>query len=705
MNKFAISILGLFSLSNSQLGAEDSFAQHLPSDCALYFEVYNEEGLLPKEVGELLGEAENLQLEKLDEMAEKLPLDEEAILSVSEALGSNLVFAVGGASNEAIGQSGKLYQEFSALAAGWQTEFLISLAQEFKGGESDPSETIEKMVLGDDFGGIDQIDLGLFLDSLMKDGRFVLPSVYLAFKPREAELNHYWKELDKAKREALADPEFKMADIEVAEQKWPISGLTVKKDKSLSGEMREWWEALDEKERGPFDEKRFQKLEAAVDSLELTLMWARVDGWFVLYVGNGQEGFRLIDVKEESMANDGKLSQITALSKDADAWMRWRVSQGLLEQLPNWLNDSSSFRAQAAVLKQHTELKNQQAMTDSLYEIAKSRSLLSKRKVDSDWYGIGWVKNGLRIETVGGMRRPGLDYDAEWTLSEGAKSTGSLFRAQWVGDRSREKWGWQQTSGWVNLVSAALAEWMPEELPISRDLISEDLMGWMASMSESGQKMSVEGLGRECVLAVDLLGEMPQVPDVSDKVLQDGRIPRVLFARTVADREKVAAEGQQMLTNTQDLWKKVEEEMGAEFPFPGVLTSQENGLKTSFILVPFSNDDLVPCVNLGEDILIYSTSRKQAQSFQLNRKKKATSQTGLLVELDLSKAVDYVKLWDDLDDSDILSLDQADALLDTLGQEQEESVEDQMAKVQTLRYHHRMEEGELRTSFALEIKP
>ena len=64
-----------------------------------------------------------------------------------------------------------------------------------------------------------------------------------------------------------------------------------------------------------------------------------------------------------------------------------------------------------------------------------------------------------------------------------------------------------------------------------------------------------------------------------------------------------------------------------------------------------------------------------------------------------------MKLWDDLDDSDILSLDQADALLDTLGQEQEESVEDQMAKVQTLRYHHRMEEGELRTSFALEIKP
>ena len=127
-------------------------------------------------------------------------------------------------------------------------------------------------------------------------------------------------------------------------------------------------------------------------------------------------------------------------------------------------------------------------------------------------------------------------------------------------------------------------------------------------------------------------------------------------------------------------------------------------IRDRFMLVPFSNDDFVPSVSLGDDILILSSSRNQTAAFEKGRKKVSDIQTGFLFEVDLSAGVDFLNLWNDLSDSALLPLGQADSLLDDLGLEGEGGVKEEMEKLQKIRYYHRQEDGELRTSFSFELK-
>jgi hypothetical protein len=432
-------------------------------------------------------------------------------------------------------------------------------------------------------------------------------------------------------------------------------------------------------------------------------MWARVDGWLVLYCGNGAEGFRLTEDYAQSVASDGKILELAKVAGEASGWMRWRVSEGLLEELPLWLNDSPAFRARAMAIFNDATLKNQTEMTDALFEIAKTRSLLSRREVEADWYGIAWRENGLRMETVGGMRKPGLNYDKTWTFTGGADSAGTFIKAQWVAEQSRIRWEWQQAEAGVSFLMAALSEWWPEDLPISQEFFDESIAVWGNEMMSLGLEMKSEGLGGECVLAVDLLGEMPQVPDASGRVVEEGVIPRILFAQTVKDRSKVRETGTVMWNRTAELYGEVDGELAVGAPFPGLMTSEDEGLKSSFVLLPFSNDDFLLNAALNDEVLIQGTSRNHAMLFEVGRRRGGEEMSGFLFEMDLKHGASFLNHWNALADSSLLPFEQAEMLLNEAGLENEESLQQKMTKLGKIYYHHRMEEGELRTSFALEI--
>ena len=80
------------------------------------------------------------------------------------------------------------------------------------------------------------------------------------------------------------------------------------------------------------------------------------------------------------------------------------------------------------------------------------------------------------------------------------------------------------------------------------------------------------------------------------------------------------------------------------------------------------------------------------------------AQSGFFLEMDLSKGANFLKHWNELSDSALLPLGQANMMLEEMGMESEEGLEEQMNKFRSLRYHHREEDGELRTSFEFLFK-
>ncbi|GHC57029.1 hypothetical protein GCM10007100_24820 [Roseibacillus persicicus] len=704
MKKLAFSLWGglFLTLCSGAQGDDNTFAKYLPGDSAVYFEAFNEQGVLPDSlVGLVLNQATITLDEAGNAENEEIPEEMENFSELISSLGNHIAIGIGNEANGFVRESGKVFQEFSGVLAGAQLDMLLSFVDTLQeSGEFSPEAIEDLDDPGEFFQGINKFELSGLLDTLAEEGQLAMPSAYLAVKPSAEGMAEGWTSLNELLELALEEEGMERV---VTAGKWPAKGFALAGDETMASELEEWWQNASEDERGPLDEKRFEKLKTALANFKLTVMWAKVDGWLVFYLGNGKEGFRLVEDVADSVAADGKLAELTENGSKGSGWMRWRVSEDFLNGLPVWLNDSPSVRAQAIAMSKHVELKKQKEMTDALYEMAKTRSLLSRREVTGDWYGVGWLEDGVRIETVGGMRMPGVDYETEWTLGGGAAAAGTFFKAHWVADKSRVRWNWEQGEAIVELVAAGLAEWMPEELPLSRDFVTEGVSSWAKEMMSLGKEMQLEGLGGERVVAIDLLGEMPQVPDAPSAVLRDGRIPRVLMAYTVEDRPKVEESGKAMWASTENLFKKLEAELGEGIPLPGVMTSEDEGLNSSFILLPFSNDDFVLNAGLNDEVFIQGTSRTQARLFELGRKRKGEKMTGYLFEMDLKRGGNYLKLWNQLSDSALLPFGQAEMLLDDAGLGGEEKLEDQMAKVGKLRYHHREEGGELRSSFVLEI--
>ena len=711
MRRAFVALVGLISAGEWLWAEEQSFGAYLPADCAIYVEVYNKKGLFSPEFREIFNEARKMEVVELDEITDELPVEaldvvegigDEEIETAAEVLGTNFAFAIGGEGIKELEELGGIYQSFYEATAGAQLDVFLSLLASVGDGEFNPEDLLDDLGGEDDLGELEEAQFEKFFDFLTKEESLAFPSIYLAMKPQAKLLEEAWGKVGELE-EALMEDEGERGwdSISIEDGKWPARGATFKLTAASEG-LQEWWEQASDEERGPLNAERIEKLVTKVSTMEFTVLFAKVDEWLVVYAGNGEEGFKL---KEgEGLSSNPKLTAVTEMSGEPFSWVRWLVSQELLEVAPNWLDGSGVIEAWGEALEEHSELTHQKEMSTALSEISKNRRLLSRRKVDSDWCGVGWWEDGLRMEMIGGITDPGLNYHAPWTLSGGAEAAGGFVRAQWVGNSSQEKWNLRQIASFLDLTEAALGEWMPEGIEPWEGMVEEDLMGWAKTLSDSAQEMSGAGLGDECVFAMDLLGVVPPIPNVEEEFLEEGRSPRVLFARSVDDREVVAKTGKAMFESTKKLWGTVAENLGEEWPFPGMMTSEDNGLATQFMLVPFSNDDFVPSVSLGDDILILSSSRNQTAAFEKGRKKVSDIQTGFLFEVDLSAGVDFLNLWNDLSDSALLPLGQADSLLDDLGLEGEGGVKEQMEKLQKIRYHHRQEDGELRTSFSFELK-
>ncbi|MDP0491360.1 MAG: hypothetical protein Q7Q71_09955 [Verrucomicrobiota bacterium JB023] len=697
--------LAFLAMFTSQLFCQDRhLSERLPMDCSFYFDLHCDEPgefwnelmdslLVEKEfiMRDLVDEELRNELDELKEQyGEDLPLptgssEVKDLSDLGEFLGGDFVFAVGGEGSEFLSKTGPLYHEVMSILARLITIGQLSALTGLK-EDGVPADYMDMM--GRMFSSqlIDEQLIEELIVSLSRGGKLALPSIYLGFKPGDAD--KVFDELNNHGEELLADEELAVERVVLDGVRVPVNGVRLKGDGNSTDDL---W-PTDEERPDFIDEEVIEDLKEAIDTLELTVVWAKVDGWIVLWMGNGEENFKLVEGGMPSLAGDGQLNQISALAETSRMRARFRVSKDILECLPEWLNDSPEWRARASQISLHQNFGAKNELRDLAYEMAKYSTLLSKRDVESDWYGTAWLDEGFRLETIGGMRVPWLDYDTEWTMEAATAKMPYFLRAHWMRSSHYRGWQWQRNVTLWKMLDAALAEFLSndEEMALNasyRNLLRQPLDNLVTASHE----MAMEGLGDEVGLIVDLEGRIPPVEEVPPEVANGGRIPRFLGFQSVADRQVVAEQGGRMLSEFKNLWKLTE---GANpLPFPGVISGEIEQLEVNFFTSPYFDEDFIPITGLGEELYCYGSSRRLLE--QLARAPRTDTGNGLLIEANLAKMGQFLRQWDELAGGDFEA-----------EEDQPISEEDVWAFIErfgSFRYHHRMEDGELRSSLQLEF--
>ena len=112
-------------------------------------------------------------------------------------------------------------------------------------------------------------------------------------------------------------------------------------------------------------------------------------------------------------------------------------------------------------------------------------------------------------------------------------------------------------------------------------------------------------------LVMDLKGNMPAIPGVPQKVVDEAKAPRMTLLAPVKDRAKLKESWEKVNTHTTSLLATVSEMAGEKIPMQKPISSEKDDMTTWFFSMPFFQDDFLPSVTVSDEWFAASTSKTQ----------------------------------------------------------------------------------------------
>ena len=667
-------------------GERETFADYLPKDCAVFLEVYSENGFEPpEEISEAFDEAvENAE----DYLEEENPLeaiqDEIELPEVDgnfdiSSLGSHVCLAIGG---EANGFGRELIETYQSL----QATIVRALAEGFR---ENGTEEVE-----DPWAYFTEEQVLELIEATVEDGVLRVPSFYFAFRPKPGAKNEMFA---KAKREWEEKIEEGMTMVTLEGS--PYEGFGVQYENEFFSDIAENLTGEEEVSEELIELK--ESLEEALKGFHFTILLVEVDGWVVTYCGNGVERFNLLEDKGLSVSSDESFRRLMETADDKKISVVWRVSESMQEMVPALLDDSQLFQALGESLAGEEFFPMQKDLSKAASRLAPIRKSIAELEVTGPWYGLGYWEKGLRLEMEGGLKRPWLDYETSWALGAVAKDFSPVVRAHSVIDPRWQGLVYDQSAVFVELLSDAIKTfYMDGMLPVSDELIRDSAVGWLETMQEQSRALTMEGLGGERALIVDLNGKVPPLPKIPYNVKEEGKFPRLLYAQGVNDMSQVLMSRKKIWDDTVSLVNKITREMEQTVPLPSLISSEEAGLKFSLMMHPFADEDFFLHSAANEQMAYFGTSKNLTKEFEEKRAVlDGVQQAGSFFEFDIKQFIDYTLHLNEISDSAVLPLGQAERGLDEAGIDLGEDLSEWFGRFGKMTWYQRMEDEVLKTSF------
>ena len=410
-----------------------------------------------------------------------------------------------------------------------------------------------------------------------------------------------------------------------------FSGFVLKGDVVFEEVLEEFEEVDPDVQEIPITKEQMKRLATAMATMECTVAWGMIDGFMVLYFGNDPQSLGLVDHVEDSLAADPSLGWTRKLSDESPLMVGY-VSKPVLKILRENFNYSLIWGELAKAVGDPIE--DVRTIAGLLEGIGKQSRLLSDREVNP-WSMALLRDRGYRLETRGGWLDPALDYDTPLRMVAAASASRPMIRYHSMRNRERVEQEWQMME-LLGALTAAVADEL--FVAFSGDESKREMMDRVFDECREIGRMYREefhpGIGDEIAFVMDMEGEIPPIPRISQDVIDQYKGPRFLYARPILDRQKVGAAGSSIVTQWRRLTKELSEKM--EFEIPAIVPQkiESNGVATWYPPAPFIGGDFVPGVSLNDDLWMMGSSTSLTKNFvQGYSEDVVTGETGRVIQL------------------------------------------------------------------------
>ncbi len=521
---------------------------------------------------------------------------------------------------------------------------------------------------------------GIFVaDAQVRDGKFTpeSPAVFLdgpldgAIKDvlamfAEAEMPAFYqgsKVSDEELREAVAlQMEGAISTIEMFGGEM-VEPITVKKGEGefagykISGaKLAELIESLDMDTIKSFiDTDDINTFKASLAKKNLIILSGVMNEYVILFVGQSEEDFVLVEKVEESVCANEKMAYIDGyLDKNIlyagfyDEEMVTGLSSLGYRMISSAVNGANKGFNEAGALG---DTRDVEAL---LEDFANQGLALAKLFTSTDAGYIVYLEDGIKAEAYGGANMPCLDSEKLHTFSPMDAGEGTMFFANWTSNEAYN----QKLIKYIDtlgetayLVSKRIAALDIDNTDFSKFKGGLDFFDttFRTDALELWKALSMDlsaGLGAESALIVDVNGTFPKIPNFSKTLSKQGKVPRIAYVSQVSDRKKLQASWSRINTSIENILKTISEMRGSEIPMQVPMSSEKNDLKTWFVPIPFQNDDFVPSVSVSDELFFVSTSKTFSEGLAESAKQGGgASRNGAWLKVDFKILNAYAQQW------------------------------------------------------------
>jgi hypothetical protein len=268
------------------------------------------------------------------------------------------------------------------------------------------------------------------------------------------------------------------------------------------------------------------------------------------------------------------------------------------------------------------------------------------RRDASAWSAVVVEDQGWRYESRGGWADPALDYAAPLRMTDAAISLKPAVRMHWVQHRGRNDLSWKQVEQLGVLAESVYNEFGAADPSVTAMVPEGTLPRMMKEIRELNRAYREEfhaGIGDEVALVMDMQGEVPPLPGISEETVAAARMPRFIVARPVTDRSKIDASGASFAASWKGLTGWASELSGSEVPLILPQKIESNDLVTWYPPLPFIGGDFVPGVTMSDSLWMLGTSKSMAAGFsKAMAVPSSAGDAGMIVEIDFAPIRDWL---------------------------------------------------------------
>ena len=650
------------TISDEERAAKLGFAKYLPADTELVMSVYNvreateqfkalklygflEEMLQTEMLEEDVLEEDDVVEPDAEQAEDEVAAEEKPLEEMGEApdamilLGQEVTFAMGDTTGEETGHLLTVNQRmayFQAKAFGKAAQVYAKSGdmEEFTAMMSEEMETgLLKNLIEDSESGIALLE------------KAEMPPLYIAFRAKEDEL----EQAAMLVNDSMGM--FAMAGEMAAPVEFESGGAKFVGYKLLGAKVVEMMEAERESMDEAIGAKSADGIMAALKKKNLVVATGTIGEYVVMVIGSSEESLKLVaDVKDSLVASDA----LNFSDAYADKKLLSMI-YGEKEMLAELIEATGSLSSYALGMRDGIAggggLGETRDLEGMLQIVADTEKELLAMARTSDYGMVAYAEEGLKIEGFGGNDWGSVNWDTKTTLAHLGDSGDNMLFLSVPGNAAYdEKMGdyveaivetmYATTVKFAELdIVAPEMEEMRQYTKMFDTQFREDMAGLYGAMNGA---MS-DGLGNEMAIVMDLKGNMPAVPGLPQKVVDEAKAPRITMLTPVKDREKLSESWDKMNSYTTSLFAKMSEATGEKIPMQKPISSEKDGMTTWFFSFPFFQDDFLPSVTVSDKWFAASTSKTQATDLMSKAAAGGEAGEGVEFYVNFSAITSYAK--------------------------------------------------------------